>query len=285
MRTHKTKFLNSSKFYRAVRKYKRESYGRENSSSQSAPPIIILHPPTPPNVPSFDLSPKLIVEPEYLEVLDNPSVQSNSDFNSTATTDTEVEYDFLEISGRELLRVWALKHQVPHLTVDGLLKILTQIGVKDLPKDSRTLLQTPRKVNIAEVSGGQYWHNGFGEIKTILLLNEMKCDSKISLTFNMDGLPISRSSKIEFWPILSSIKEFPECQPIVIGIYCGTTKPLCLNEYLRPFVDDLKSIVENGIQLNEQVNVQVRINCFVCDTPARSYIKGKQLILPKKNVP
>lgn len=89
----------------------------------------------------------------------------------------------------------------------------------------------------------------------------------------MDGLPIYKSSKDEFWPILFNIFEMPEIKPMVIGIYCGKHKPVDLTEFLSPFVEEMKTVLENGIDINQH-NISVKIRCFICDSPARAFIKG-----------
>lgn len=71
------------------------------------------------------------------------------------------------------------------------------------------------------------------------------------------------------------ITELPQIDPMVIAIWCGNGKPTVLNEYLNPFVNELNEILLNSIFINDfQINVAVR--CFICDTPARAFIKGLQ---------
>lgn len=59
---------------------------------------------------------------------------------------------------------------------------------------------------------------------------------------------------------------------MVLGIWCGEGKAP-LNEYLHPLVSELKEIIESGIQIND-FNIKIKFGRCVCDTPARSYIKG-----------
>lgn len=61
---------------------------------------------------------------------------------------------------------------------------------------------------------------------------------------------------------------------MIICVWCGDGKPTDLNDFLLPFVSELNNLLQNGVQINEfQLNILVR--CFICDTPARSFIKGK----------
>lgn len=68
------------------------------------------------------------------------------------------------------------------------------------------------------------------------------------------------------------ILDLPQIRPFVIAIWCGEGKPL-INEYLGDFVRELNFLLTNEVSINGHV-LQIRIKCFVCDTPARSYIKG-----------
>lgn len=64
-----------------------------------------------------------------------------------------------------------------------------------------------------------------------------------------------------------------EIKPFVIGIWSGKGKPNDLDEFLTPFVDDLNDITCNGIVING-FRLDVVCNCCVCDSPARSLLKG-----------
>lgn len=76
-----------------------------------------------------------------------------------------------------------------------------------LPLDARTLLGTVRKVNISNIGEGEYYHFGLKRaIKVILREYERmgKSVEELSLLFNIDGLPIFKSSKEGFRIILCS---------------------------------------------------------------------------------
>lgn len=60
---------------------------------------------------------------------------------------------------------------------------------------------------------------------------------------------------------------------MVASIYFGHGKPP-LDSFLFPFVDELNQLIEEGLYINGY-SVVVTIKCFVCDSPARSFIKGK----------
>lgn len=61
--------------------------------------------------------------------------------------------------------------------------------------------------------------------------------------------------------------------PMTIAVWCGTTKPTVLNDYLGPFVRELNHLLVNPVSIINHTII-VRIRCFICDTPARAYMKG-----------
>lgn len=216
---------------------------------------------------------------QNISIDDNQITDSDStisEVSDTSNTDrSNKNYHKLidSVESKKILREWALKFLITHRAINELLEGLSIIGIPDLPKDSRTLLQTPRRVEIIKIGDGEYWHNGLTEVLTGVLNNLKKTPTEIALNFNMDGLPISRSSRDEFWPILCNIAGMPNIAPMTIGIYYGKGKPSNVNKFLMPFVNEISEILEQGILIN-LATVSVKINCFICDTPARALIKG-----------
>lgn len=98
------------------------------------------------------------------------------------------------------------------------------------------------------------------------------------LNINVDGLPLHRSSKQEFWPILVNIHELPAIKPLVVGIYSGYGKPKTVQDFLNPLVTELETILREGLVV-KKLKLTVHIRCFICDSPARAFIKGKTSLL------
>ena len=65
----------------------------------------------------------------------------------------------------------------------------------------------------------------------------------ISVQLIMDGVPIRKSSASQFWPILGFVDYAFKKEPIVIGLYHGTTKPSFTAEYLQQLIDILNNII------------------------------------------
>lgn len=171
------------------------------------------------------------------------------------------------------LQKWAVSFNIKQNALKDLLLILNNRFPNVLPKDPRTFLKTDQTIHIQPMGDGQYWHNGFVESLTQVfpLIHQF---SHISIKINIDGLPIYKSSKDEFWPILANIEEAPEVQPMVIGVYCGKSKPKDVNQFLTPFVDEMRQVLADGVIINGH-KMTVSIRCFICDSPARAFVKGK----------
>lgn len=113
-----------------------------------------------------------------------------------------------EISDK--LKYWCVHHRITATAMNDLLAILQFVGLNFLPKDTRTLLGTPTNVPIQILTNGKLWYNG---VKTCLenALDKISCNILITLDWNFDGLPIAKSSNMQFWPILASIRGMYTC--------------------------------------------------------------------------
>lgn len=187
------------------------------------------------------------------------------------------------LSKPEALRRWALENQITQTALSSLLKDLrVWLPFEHFPKDARTLLGTPQRLDIKEITGGRLYH--FGITKYILQYLENGGTSQssylnvlsttpnlITVTIGIDGLPISKSSNVQFWPILAYLNDLSE-HIFVVSLYCGNSKPHDVSEYLNPFVEEMKHLEEEGVFYQNQ-NFTIRIRCIIADAPARSYIK------------
>lgn len=170
------------------------------------------------------------------------------------------------------LRSWAIEYHIKQRALSALLKILFSFGMTMLPRDSRALLKTPRFVEIEKRANGDYWYNGLSKcLKTIFA--KLGTNLHIELNFNIDGLPLFKSSPITFWPILANVHGFPNIKPMVIAIWSGIGKPDSVNDFLEPFVKDINETIKNGISINGY-RLEISVRSFICDSPARSMLKG-----------
>ncbi|XP_029341008.1 uncharacterized protein LOC115033119 [Acyrthosiphon pisum] len=123
------------------------------------------------------------------------------------------------------------------------------------------------------VHPGLYWHNGLKKclVKYLTVINQQENESnQLDLIINIDGLPISKSSNSQFWPILGSI--FKTNYVFQIGLYNGyNKKPSDIHQYLDDFISETNQLIGSGLTYKgQQYNVCVKIVC--ADAPAKAYI-------------
>lgn len=85
------------------------------------------------------------------------------------------------------------------------------------------------------------------------------------MQLNFDGLPLDKSSSVQLWPILGMLKGLSK-NPVVIGVFCGTTKPKILSDYLRYLVCELQKL-SRGFVFGGQTFF-VKDSSVICDAPA-----------------
>ena len=170
------------------------------------------------------------------------------------------------------LAVWAVNCNVPQSTVNSLLNLMKRydtINTKTLPRDCRTLLVIP------SISGTKLWCVALGEYYHFGLSVSIQTFSsaeicEIHVFISVDGLPLTKNTNSQFWPILAYVvgtskTVFP------VGIYHGFAKPKDSDEFLSDFIVEAKDLLTNGIIINGR-NRKVFIKGFVCDAPAKSFV-------------
>jgi len=210
---------------------------------------------------------------EWNESSNNVSNMQQSSVSDSYESQTDLASEDANVTDDNLkndLAIWAVQHQISHTALKALLQRLKKHSCfSSLSVDVRSLLKTPRKQDIRVVEPGIYYH--FGLQKSMLnILTSMKNNiDSIKIAINVDGLPLSKSSQQQFWPILGSI--FPYNNVFTIGIYHGTEKPANVNDFLKDFVNEAAEMCENGIYVNSR-NIQCRIEALICDTPAKAFV-------------
>jgi len=77
---------------------------------------------------------------------------------------------------------------------------------------------------------------------------------------------------------------FDKVTPFLVALFYGDAKPI-LDSYLEEFIVELKDLCANGITVHGK-NYGVHIQNFVCDAPARAFLKcTKFLIMDVNDVP
>ncbi|XP_076242314.1 uncharacterized protein LOC143184162, partial [Calliopsis andreniformis] len=216
------------------------------------------------------------------QLLDEDNVYYHSVVHQDSSSDeSDSVIDYNEPDSQTLrmdLSNWALENNITHKAINELLRIFLSYMPKCLlPKDARTLLKTPRTINCTKIQGGDYLHFGVGQILNSYV--EMYVQANVSrehidLSFNIDGLPLSRASSNSFWPILVADNIFKRIE--MVGIYYGHKKPQSSNEFLEKFIDEMTYYINNGFMYNNS-KITISLSKIICDAPAKSfalYTKG-----------
>lgn len=205
------------------------------------------------------------------------SLQFLPTFNDRRENNCYSNINYFETFRNEI-KNWAVNSRISQCHLNALLIILRKYkGFEMLPKDSRTLLQTP-KVFINEIRlvnpNGKYFHFGLTNSLLKYFSNINIIPSTIDLVFGIDGLPIARSSNSQLWPILAYVKHdnnFKKKHVFPVGLFWGKSKPTDSNEFLYDFVNETKTLLSDGLKINEQ-SIPVTIFAFCCDAPAKSFL-------------
>lgn len=176
----------------------------------------------------------------------------------------------------EKIKQWALMSPpIPHTRLERLMDILRD-QYPDLPKSAKTFLGT---------NATDYKIENFGNGEEFVYFgiqgNLEKCiniklheTADIELLFNVDGVPLFKSSRKQLWPILCQVfSHYNYYKPFPVAIYCGNNKPSNMDLYFTKFIQEINDLQATGIIINNCF-FNISIKAFVCDRPARSLLKS-----------
>lgn len=217
-------------------------------------------------------------ENEAREVLTRDIISDSEDSNSSKETkDDESDEASDDIAE---LRQWAIQSCIQHCHLDSLLRILRRRLIPNLPATSKTFLKTEsanyqirkfRSNNGMIIGEFIYFGIAAGLLKCVN--KKVHLRNILDLQINCDGLPLYKSSAKQFWPILCKVHNTPDIyEPFPVAVFSGDEKPNNLSSYLSDFIKEMNKLTREGIIIEEQL-FKVRIMCFVCDRPARSFLK------------
>lgn len=227
-------------------------------------------------IPIFNSLPPTVSNVEDINTESFFANDEYSDFYTIEESDDEFgshDDDFDEYLFKKDLTEWAISSNAPLTEITKLLIVLRKHGHKTIPKTAQTLVGTPsKKCKIFDVSPGQYVHIGIEKNTLKLIKHHENPPSVINIDTHIDGVPITNSTKKQFWPILCRCIDLQK-SPFAVGIYYGLKKPDDCSQYLEHFVQELKHIMNNGITFQGKI-YQLKINAFICDAPAQAFAKG-----------
>lgn len=200
------------------------------------------------------------------------SYSSDDNLNKIEFSSSDDNAEFIDSADiKSEIAAWAIKHTITTSATNDLLNILRKF-FPFLPKDARTLKQTPRDAPIVAIQGGNYVHYGLKDCLTDFLSCTKKyLKTSIDLNINIDGLPVAKSSLAQAWPVLINVNDTDFVH--TVGIYSGNSKPIDVNEFLGPFIKELTELMKDNFSFD---NKTYKVNCraFICDAPARSLVLG-----------
>lgn len=192
------------------------------------------------------------------------------------------------------LRCWAIEHHIAQNAVTDLLKIIkSDLKLHSLPSDARTIFKTENVSNkIINLPPGKYYHFGLKAKLLLKLIHDNEINSEnfkindINILISIDGLPLTKNSNSQFWPILVKIDEMKKVEPFPVGVYHGEKKPDNSNIFLRKLVEEMKILQKEGLHVGNRI-LPVKINKILCDALAKLFvlcIKTSTLIIAVLNV-
>ncbi|KAL6423080.1 hypothetical protein ACFW04_010511 [Cataglyphis niger] len=176
----------------------------------------------------------------------------------------------------EQLHIWATKYNITQKSLTALLCILREEGHNDLPNDARTLLETLKNTIIQECGDGHYFYYGLEKALREKLKSYKNINNNIiEININIDGLPLTKSSQSQLWPVLGQIYNIHITEPFLIAAFHGYKKSTHAQDLLKEFCDEYRILHEEGF-LFENKNYRVTIRAIICDTPAKSFVTGSK---------
>lgn len=174
--------------------------------------------------------------------------------------------------------MWTIR--IPHSHVDKLLKILRPRIIPALPKNTKTLLKLhchgPKveQMEAADGSMGEFLYFGLKENLEKMIDTSLHDTDTILIECNIDGFTPFKSSKKTMWPILCKIyTKLDLYEPFTVALFSGNGKPKSSKDFAQKFIVELNLLKTASIVLDGK-SYKVKLLYFVCDTPARSFLKN-----------
>jgi len=135
------------------------------------------------------------IEDNFNETINNSLLEDGQDDMNSSTSESEdFENDCENLN--LTIALWALRYRISHKALSELLKSLKKFpsfSTKYLPKDARTLLNTPKSTSVQDMGNGTYYHFSIKSEVELLLQNDNKnkTPKTLLLVDGIDGLPLT----------------------------------------------------------------------------------------------
>lgn len=214
---------------------------------------------------------------EDSEEVNNGYTDEENTSNSSEDNNENVLQHPNELKKRALKNAF-LSANIKHNQGNIILKTLRAFpfNLTCLPKDTRTLLQTPTSVatrHVQQVAGGEYLHLGFKStlVRKLESIPEDMLPNIVEIDFSTDGAEIYNSGTAQFWPIQYRIFNSIDKRPVIAGVFVGKEKPTNAFAFFEQFVEEIMDIRREGGILVRNRRLPLNLRCFIADAPARAF--------------
>jgi hypothetical protein len=91
--------------------------------------------------------------------------------------------------------------------------------------------------------------------------------------YNVSNINTGVRSGFRISPQDTQISIAESILPFVVSLLIGKAKPANLEDYLKPFLEELIALQIEGLQFKEIFCYSIEVSSFVCETPARAFLK------------
>ena len=164
---------------------------------------------------------------------------------------------------------------IPCTAITRILKLMrehkTTLQSEVIPADYRSLMSTPRGEHalVKEIAPKTTFYY-FGIETTLKKYSIFVTQKTVKLGVYIDGVDGDKSTGLVHWPILGKIYDIETNIIFTIALHTGYSKPLCVETYLRQFVNEINHLTLNGILIDGRER-EFRLIRILGDAPARCF--------------
>lgn len=113
-------------------------------------------------------------------------------------------------------------------------------------------MHTPRETFTIALEDGEFFYKGIRKNIDDRLVEQYFVDhQEIVIDINIDGLDPYKSTNDCFWTILGCFEDDP--QPFIIAVYYGKGKPKDIKTFLGQYVEEVKNLQEQGVEIFQHI--------------------------------
>ncbi|KAJ8681004.1 hypothetical protein QAD02_016791 [Eretmocerus hayati] len=173
------------------------------------------------------------------------------------------------------LALWVSQNRIKMSATNGLLKLFRRHPHGEygcLPVDSRTLMKTPKNVEVVPLGAGEFTHYGLEKA----IIEQLKAVGffdflTIYIDLFVDGIPIFKSRNLGLVALLGKIVHPLFGQPFLISGYYGKEKAPNVHDFMASFQIEYSQLEVDGFTFEGHRYI-VKVRLVTSDTVARNWI-------------